>query len=310
MEFVHKPIMLKECIETLKIKPHGVYVDGTIGGGGHSTEIVKRLQEGLLIGIDRDNEALSASAKKLEKFKDKIKLNHGNYAEINEILKKNNVNKVDGILLDLGVSSYQLDNAERGFSYQNDAMLDMRMDQSQPMTAQDIVNTYDKAALTKIIYSYGEERWAKRIVDFIIQYREQKKIETTGELVEIIKKAVPAPARREGPHPAKRTFQALRIELNNELGLLEGAIIDAVKCLNPGGRMCIITFHSLEDRIVKQTFSYLEGKCTCPPDFPICRCEKESFGKMVTKKPIEPSESEIADNARSRSAKLRVFERM
>ena len=310
MKFVHKPIMLQECIELLKIRPDGKYVDGTVGGGGHSYEIAKMLNDkGCLIGIDRDTDAIQASSERLGEYGDKVRLYHGNFSEMNRLLNENAEGQVDGILLDLGVSSYQLDNGERGFSYQTDARLDMRMDRSQLQTAEDIVNKYDKDALANMIFSYGEDRWAKRIADFIVKYRETQKITTTGELVEIIKRAIPAPARRDGPHPAKRTFQALRIEVNNELGMLRKAIIEAVNCLNQGGRICIISFHSLEDRIVKQAFSFLEGRCTCPPDFPICMCQRKTYGKAVTKKPIEPSEQETEGNPRARSAKLRAFEK-
>ena len=310
MEFSHKPIMVNECIKGLRIKPDGIYIDGTVGGGGHSGEIAVLLNEkGLLVGLDRDHEAITASKQKLMNLKKNIKLIHTNFSNIKEVVQ-NNINEfVDGILLDLGVSSYQLDNAERGFTYQVDARLDMRMDKNQKITAEDVVNDYNKEELLRIITSYGEERWAKRIVDFIIKYREDKRINSTGELVEIIKQAIPVGARREGPHPAKRTFQAIRIEVNNELNIIKQTIQDAVECLKDGGRMCIITFHSLEDRIVKQTFSSLEGRCTCPKDFPICKCENKALGKMVNRKPIQPGQDEISINPRARSAKLRIFEK-
>lgn len=311
MEFSHKPIMVKQIVEFLQIKPKGIYVDCTVGGGGHSYEIAKKLDgNGMLIGIDRDQEAIKASQLKLAGLGKNIKLVHDNFLNIKKVVENNAGSHVDGILLDLGVSSYQLDNAQRGFSYQKDASLDMRMDKSQPVTAEVILNEYDKSRLTSIISNYGEEKWSKRIADFIDKYRQTKRIETTGELVEIIKQAVPASARREGPHPAKRTFQAIRIEVNHEIEILEGAVRNAVECLKPGGRICVITFHSLEDRIVKQTFVSLTGKCSCPPDFPVCRCDAKADGKIVTRKPVEPIENEIRDNPRARSSKLRVFERI
>lgn len=310
MEFNHKPIMLKECADMLQIKPDGTYIDCTVGGGGHSFEIASRLgDKGILIGIDRDQEAIEASKSRLGKLNRNIKFVHSNFSRIEEIMEEIAVDQVDGILLDLGVSSYQLDNAERGFSYQADAPLDMRMDKTQVHTAETVVNNYDKDALSTLISSYGEERWAKRIADYIIKYREAKRIKTTGDLVEVIKQAIPAAARRDGPHPAKRTFQAIRIEVNNELGILRETIVDAIKCLRAGGRICLITFHSLEDRIVKQTFASLEGRCTCPPGFPVCMCNNKVYGKIVNRKPIQPSEEELMKNPRSRSAKLRVFEK-
>jgi len=311
MEFVHKPIMLQECIDMLRISPDGVYVDGTTGGGGHSFEIASRLrEEGILVCFDRDIDAINASEKKLSHLNKKIIFENRNFSEINQIINSKIGRLADGILMDLGVSSFQLDNAERGFSYQADAPLDMRMDRRQKISAGDVVNSYDKNSLIRIISDYGEEKWAVRIADFICKSREIKRIETTGDLVEIIKKAVPAKARKDGPHPAKRTFQSIRIEVNNELGILESAIKNAVDSLNIGGRICIITFHSLEDRIVKQTFVSLEGRCTCPGDLPICGCGKVSHGKIITRKPIEPSEKEIQENPRARSAKLRVFEKL
>ncbi len=310
MEFVHKPIMVEECISMLNIMPNGIYVDGTVGGGGHSYEIASRLnQEGMLICIDRDKEAIEASKNRLAKLEKNIKFIHNNFCNIKKVVEGITNDFVDGILIDLGVSSYQMDNSERGFSYQADALLDMRMDKGQTLTAETVVNQYDKDRLVEIIFSYSEERWAKRIAEFIVRYRQERRIRTTAELVEIIKKAIPAAARRDGPHPAKRTFQAIRIEVNNELTILRDAIKNAVDCLNRGGRICIITFHSLEDRIVKQTYAALEGKCTCPPDFPVCRCKNKTYGKVVNRKPIEPSQAEILDNPRARSAKLRVFER-
>jgi len=311
MEFIHKPIMLQECIDMLRISPDGVYVDGTTGGGGHSYEIASRLSdEGILVCFDRDIDAINASEKKLSHLNKKITFENRNFSEINQIIDSKIGRLADGILMDLGVSSFQLDNAERGFSYQADALLDMRMDRRQKISALDVVNNYDKKSLIRIISDYGEEKWAVRIADFICKSREIKKIETTGDLVEVIKKAIPAKARKDGPHPAKRTFQAIRIEVNNELGVLESAIKNAVDSLNTGGRICIITFHSLEDRIVKKTFVSLEGRCTCPGDLPICRCGKVSHGKVITRKPIEPSEEELKENPRARSAKLRVFEKL
>ncbi|MGE5329202.1 MAG: 16S rRNA (cytosine(1402)-N(4))-methyltransferase RsmH [Deltaproteobacteria bacterium] len=310
MDFTHKPVMLKECIDMLRVNPEGVYVDGTTGGGGHSWEIASLLSEkGTLVCFDRDMDAINASQKKLSVLNKKIIFENRNFSEINQVMNNRIGCLANGILMDLGVSSYQLDNPERGFSYQADALLDMRMDRRQKITAEDVVNNYDKKSLIRIITEYGEEKWAVRIADFICKSREVKRIKTTGELVEIIKKAVPAKARKDGPHPAKRTFQAVRIEVNNELGILEDSIKNAAASLDTGGRICIITFHSLEDRIVKQTFISLEGRCTCPGDFPICRCGKLSHGKIITKKAVEPSEKEIEENPRARSAKLRVFEK-
>lgn len=309
MEFNHRSVLLNECIENLNIKPDGIYVDGTAGGGGHSFEIASRMNDkGLLICIDKDTEALKASKQRLSILDKNIIFVHANFFEIKKVLSDNAINSVDGILLDLGVSSYQLDNAGRGFSYQADAILDMRMDATQGITAKEVVNTYEQQRLTQVIYDYGEERWAKRIAEFICKHRIEKEIETTGELVEIIKAAIPAGARRDGPHPAKRTFQAIRIEVNNELGILKPALQDGVKALNVGGKFCVITFHSLEDRIIKQTFALLEGKCICPPGLPVCGCGNVAFGRAL-RKGIEPTAKEIESNPRARSAKLRVFER-
>lgn len=311
MEFNHKPVMLKECIDMLRIDPDGVYVDGTTGGGGHSYEVASRLsKKGVLICFDRDEEAITASRKRLSALNKNIIFENRNFSEIDQVIKNRIGRSAAGILMDLGVSSYQLDNFERGFSYQVDAQLDMRMNKKQEITAGDIINKYDKKSLIRIISEYGEEKWAVRIADFICKARELKEIETTGELVEIIKKAIPAKARKDGPHPAKRTFQAVRIEVNNELGILEGAIRNAVDCLDTNGRICIITFHSLEDRIVKQTYISMEGRCICPGDLPICKCGRVPIGKNITKKPIEPLEKEIEENPRARSAKLRVFEKL
>lgn len=310
MEFAHKSVMLNECINMLGIIPEGIYVDGTTGGGGHSWEIASRLSDkGILICFDRDIDAIKASQKRLSILNKNIIFENRNFSEINQVINNRIGRLANGILMDLGVSSYQLDNAERGFSYQADAILDMRMDKNQKLTAQEIVNTYDKKSLIKIISEYGEENWAVRIAEFICKSREEKKIETTGELVEIIKRAIPAKARKDGPHPAKRAFQAIRIEVNNELGILEESIRNSIDSLDKDGRICIITFHSLEDRIVKQTFVSLEGRCKCPGDLPICSCGKVSHGKIITRKAIEPSEEEIEENPRARSAKLRVFEK-
>ncbi len=305
MEFKHEPIMLEECIENLNIKPDGVYVDGTLGGAGHSSKIVEKLNEtGLLIGIDRDQEALAASGKRLEKYNN-VKYVWGNHEQIKEHVENLGIDKVDGILLDLGVSSYQIDEPTRGFSYTKNAKLDMRMNKEQCLTAEDVINTYSKEALTDIFFKYGEEKFSKRISEKIISAREEKRIETTYELADIIRLAVP----KDAIDSFKRIFQALRIEVNGELKDLEKAVKDSIDLLNDGGRICIITFHSLEDRIVKNAFVELEGRCTCPKDFPVCVCNAKSYGKIITKKPIVPTKEEQERNPRSRSAKLRVFER-
>jgi 16S rRNA (cytosine1402-N4)-methyltransferase len=310
MEFKHVSIMLEECIDGLDIKKDGIYVDCTLGGAGHSSEIVKRLSEdGMLIGIDQDKEALEAASKRLSAYKN-VRYVHNNFYNIAEILEELGIEKVDGILMDLGVSSYQLDNAERGFSYMKDAPLDMRMNRDDDFSAFNIINDYSEEDLYRIIRDYGEEKFAKRIAQFIVSRRNDGSINTTFELVEIIKNAIPAKARREGPHPAKRTFQAIRIEVNRELTILNKTIEDGIKKLNTDGRMAIITFHSLEDRIVKTKFRSLEDPCTCPKDFPMCICKKEPLIKVVTRKPIDPSEEEVAENPRSRSAKLRVCKRI
>lgn len=309
MEFNHIPVLLKDCIECLNIKEGGIYVDGTLGGGGHSSCILKILNNtGRLIGVDRDSEALSHTSEKLKEYSNVtfVKDNHEN---IKNILLNLGINKVDGILLDLGVSSYQLDEPTRGFSYMHNAPLDMRMNKDQDFTAYDVVNEYSEERLTDIFFNYGEEKYSKSIARKIIESRNKKKIETTFELVDIIKSAIPAKARNEKQHPAKRVFQAIRIEVNGELIGLENALKDAVVALKPGGRLLVITFHSLEDRIVKKTFENLQGKCTCPSDFPKCICGFESFGKIITKKPIIANDEELEQNPRSRSAKLRVFER-
>ena len=310
LEFSHKSVLLNECIEHLNIKAGGVYADGTLGGAGHSLEICRRLgRVGKLIGIDRDMEAIQKAKDVLKDFSGNVIFENDNFNNIKSIAEKHDLKGFDGILADLGVSSYQLDNTERGFSYMNDAPLDMRMNSSDIFSAYDIVNKYSPDKLADIISKYGEERWAKRIAQFIATSRADKPIETTFELVGIIKAAVPKAAREDGPHPAKRTFQAIRIEVNNELSGLEQAIEDMVHVLKPGGRLCIISFHSLEDRIVKNTFVKLQSSCICPPNFPICACNKQSTVKIISRKPILPSELEVTENPRSRSAKLRVIEK-
>ena len=309
MEFKHKPVLLNECINGLNIKPDGIYVDGTLGGAGHSEEIVKRLsKKGLLIGIDRDLEALEAAKKRLKDYKN-VQYIHGNHDEIKELLLNIGIEKVDGILLDLGVSSYQLDERSRGFSYIGNAKLDMRMDKSQDLTAEKIVNEYTEDKLSEIIFKYGEEKFAKVISKNICKQRANKRIETTEELVDIIRKSIPRLKQNDG-HPAKRTFQAIRIEVNNELEPLYNTITNSIEILKEHGRLAVITFHSLEDRIVKEAFIEAEGRCTCPKDLPYCICNYKSFGKILTKKPIIPSENEQNENSRSKSAKLRIFERI
>ena len=304
MEFKHEPIMLNECIENLNIKKDGIYVDGTMGGAGHSSKIVEKLEGGLLIGIDRDQEAIEASKKRLAKYNN-VKYVHGRHEDIILHLQSLGIEKVDGVLLDLGISSYQIDEGARGFSYTKDAELDMRMDQSQELSAKDIVNNYDEHELEDIFRKYGEEKFSKRIAERIISERKVKEITTTYELADIVRGAVP----KDAVNSFKRIFQALRIEVNGELKELKKAILDIASVLNVGGRICIITFHSLEDRIVKEAFLELQGKCTCPKDFPKCVCGYKSYGKVITKKPIVPSEEEMERNPRSKSAKLRVFER-
>ena len=308
MEFHHISVLLNECIDNLNIRPDGIYVDGTMGGGGHSLEIAKRLTTGRLICIDQDPNAHEAAAKRLAEYKDRITFVRDNFGNIANILDSLGIEKIDGMLLDIGVSSHQLDEAERGFSYQQDAPLDMRMNPDRPFSAYDVVNGYDEDELDRVIFTYGEERRARRIAQFIVKEREAKPIETTGELVDIIKKAVPKGARKDGPHPAKRTFQAIRIEVNGELEVLQRAIDDVAARLAVGGRLCIITFHSLEDRIVKEAFRKQENPCICPPQFPVCVCGKKPLGRVITRKPILPSKEELEENPRSRSAKLRVLE--
>ena len=308
MNFEHKPVLLKECIEGLNINPNGIYVDGTLGGAGHSIEIIKKLSnKGLLIGIDRDEEALKASKERLSKYQNVIYV-HDNHDNIKEILQELKIDKVDGILLDLGVSSYQLDEKNRGFSYLGENELDMRMDKNQNLTAKVVVNQYTEKELANIIYEYGEERFSRQIAKNICQYRKQKTINTTKELVEIIENSIPKSKQNDG-HPAKRTFQAIRIEVNNELKPLYDTVMDSIECLKPEGRLCIITFHSLEDRIVKNAYLEAKGKCTCPSDLPYCVCGAKSLGKIITRKPIIASEQEQEENSRSKSAKLRIFEK-
>ena len=310
MNFKHTSVLLEETIENLDIKADGIYVDGTLGGGGHSYEICKRLGDGgRLIGIDQDAAAIEAGTKRLEPFSDKVTVVRSNYCDMHQVLDGLGIPAVDGIVLDLGVSSYQLDTADRGFSYREDAPLDMRMDQRQTLTARDIVNEYSEMKLYQIIRDYGEDKFAKNIAKHIVAARQQKPIETTLELAEIIKRAIPMKVRAVGGHPAKRTFQAIRIELNHELEVLQNSIDDMISLLNDGGRLCIITFHSLEDRIVKSIFRKNENPCECPPSFPVCVCGKVSQGKVVTRKPILPSAEELEVNSRSKSAKLRIFER-
>lgn len=309
MEFKHKSVLLDECIENLNIKENGIYLDGTLGGGGHSYYILKKLNNtGFLIGVDRDKEAIEAASKRLSEFKNFCTV-HDNHANIKEILKKLDISGVDGILLDLGVSSYQLDEASRGFSYMHDAPLDMRMNREDSLSAYDVVNKYSEDKLARIFFDYGEERYSKSIAKEICKIRKEKEIKTTLELVDVIKKAMPKKALNEKQHPAKRVFQAIRIEVNEELTKLRQAIYDSVMSLNNSGRLCVITFHSLEDKIVKHTYEDLEGRCTCPKSFPVCVCNFVSYGKIINKKPITSKEDELIENPRARSAKLRVFER-
>ncbi|CCO08717.1 16S rRNA (cytosine(1402)-N(4))-methyltransferase RsmH [Desulforamulus hydrothermalis] len=311
MEFKHISVLLKESIEGLNINPRGIYVDCTLGGAGHSYEILRRLgPEGQLIGIDQDPAAVNHAVVKLQEFAGQFRVVQSNFSCLKKILQEMAVPAVDGVLFDLGVSSYQLDTPERGFSYMHDAELDMRMAPDLPYSARDLVNQLAEEKLADIIRRYGEERWARRIASFICEARKKQPIATTGELVEIIKAAVPARARREGPHPAKRTFQALRIAVNRELDILSQAVQDAVSVLKPGGRICVITFHSLEDRIVKDTLKALAAPCLCPPSFPVCACGRRPLIKVITGKPIEPSRVEVANNPRARSAKLRVAEKL
>ncbi len=310
MAFEHKSVLLNEVIENLKIKPSGIYVDGTLGGGGHSFEIAAKLTTGRLIGIDQDEAAISAAKERLSPYSSRVTIIRSNYCEMKHVLKTYDILRVDGILLDLGVSSYQLDTPERGFSYKENAPLDMRMDTRNDKTAGDIVNGYSEMELYRIIRDYGEDNFAKNIAKHIVRMRNEKPLETTFELNEAVKAAIPAKLREGTGHPSKRTFQAIRIELNRELEVLKETLQDMIELLNPGGRLCIITFHSLEDRIVKSFFKTNENPCTCPPNFPVCVCGKKSQGIVISRKPILPSEEELEYNKRSKSAKLRVFERI
>ena len=310
MEFKHIPIMLEQVLEGLNIKSEGVYVDGTLGGAGHSYEIVKKLSSGgRLVGIDQDGDAINSAGARLQKYKDRVDIVKSNYVNMPAVLDDLGIDKVDGILLDLGVSSYQFDNAERGFSYRYDAPLDMRMDRDSDYTAEDLINDYSEEDLRRIIKEYGEEKFAGRIAAEIIKSRDKQRIRTTFELNDIITRAIPAAARRHGGHPAKKTYQAIRIELNRELTVLSDSIDSMIDRLKPEGRICIITFHSLEDRIVKSAFKTAENPCICPPEFPVCVCGRKSKGKVITRKPIEADEKEREENPRSTSAKLRIFEK-
>lgn len=312
MEFKHRPVLLEETIESLKIRPDGIYVDGTLGGAGHASQVCKRLSEkGRFVGIDQDDCALQAAGERLKEFGKNVRIDcvKSNYCQMKSVLENLGIDKVDGILLDIGVSSYQLDNAERGFTYREDALLDMRMDQSSSFSAKDVVNQYDEMQLYRVIRDYGEEKFAKNIAKHIVAARQEKEIETTGELIEIIKASIPAKVRATGGHPAKRTFQAIRIEVNRELEVLQDSIDEMIDLLNDGGRLCIITFHSLEDRIVKNKFRENEDPCICPKNFPVCVCGRKSKGKVITRKPIVPSEQEVEENKRSKNSKLRVFEK-
>lgn len=310
MEFKHKSVLLEETIEGLRVKPDGIYVDGTLGGAGHATEVCRRLSaKGRFIGIDQDQDAIVAASERLAAYKDRVTIIRSNYCYMVNELKNLGIHQVDGIVLDLGVSSYQLDNEERGFTYRVDAPLDMRMDQRQSRTAADIINGYEEKELYRIIRDYGEDKFAKNIAKHIVAARQEKPINTTGELTEIIRRAIPMKIQAAGGHPAKRTFQAVRIELNRELDVLRESLDGMIDILGDGGRICVITFHSLEDRIVKTIFRKNENPCTCPPDFPVCVCGKKPKGKVITRKPILPGEQELEENSRSKSAKLRIFER-
>ena len=310
MNFVHKSVLLDECIDGLNIKPNGIYVDGTLGGAGHSSEIIKKLSaQGKLIGIDRDEDALKAAKERLKEYSNVIYY-HGNHDDIKEILEDLNIEKVDGILLDLGVSSYQLDERNRGFSYLGENVLDMRMDKTQKLDAKIVVNNYKEEELAKIIYDYGEERFSRQIAKNICIERKKQEITTTKQLVDIIEKSIPAKFRSKDSHPAKRTFQAIRIEVNDEIKPLYQTVLNSIECLKPGGRLCIITFHSLEDRAVKNAYIDAEGKCICPPGLPYCACGAIKKGKIITKKPILPTKEEMKNNSRSKSAKLRIFEKI
>lgn len=310
MEFSHISVLLNETIASLSVKPDGIYADGTLGGGGHSLEILKKLSpKGRLIGIDRDTEALEAARERLSSFNN-VSFIHSNFSNIKEIISSLGIEAIDGAVIDLGVSSYQLDFSERGFSYMEDAPLDMRMDRTSSFSAYDVINTYSETELTRIFFEYGEERFSKKVASIICEERNKRNIETTLELVDIIKRAIPERFRQKGSHPAKRIFQAVRIEVNSELDPLKNALNDFFDCLKPGGRLAVISFHSLEDRIVKKTFQSFMGTCTCPKDFPICVCGKKARGKLITAKPILPTQEEITHNKRSKSAKLRVCEKL
>lgn len=310
MEFSHISVLFEESINALKIKENGIYADGTLGGGGHSEGILMQNGSCRLLGIDQDAEAIAAASVRLAPFGERAVIVNSNFSQIKKILKDLEIDELDGAVLDLGVSSYQLDNAERGFSYMQDAPLDMRMNRSSDLDAGKVLNLYTAEELTKIFYEYGEEKWSKRIADFIVERRKEKSLETTGELVEIIKAAIPKKARLDGGHPAKRVFQAVRIEVNGELRILEQALRDFALCLKRGGRLAVITFHSLEDRIVKRTFADMARGCDCPKEFPVCVCKKQPIVKIVSRKPILPGQKEEAENPRSKSAKLRVIEKL
>lgn len=310
MDFKHTSVLLEETVEQLQVKENGIYVDGTLGGGGHAWHIAGKLsKQGRLVGIDQDDAAIAAAGERLKEFADKVTIVRSNYSGMKEVLEELAITKVDGILLDLGVSSYQLDNLERGFSYKYDVDLDMRMDRRAAVSAKEIVNEYGEMELFRIIRDYGEDQFAKNIAKHIVRARQERPIQTTGELNDIIKAAIPAKMRASGGHPSKKTFQAIRIECNHELDVLRDSLDRMIGLLNPGGRFCIITFHSLEDRIVKSAFRKNENPCTCPSNFPICMCGKKSQGKVITRKPILPSQMELEQNKRSKSAKLRVFEK-
>ena len=309
MEFIHYSVLLKESVDALEVSENGIYVDGTMGGGGHSYEILSR-GGGHLIGIDRDTDAIEASKKRLSSFEGRFTAVNNNFCNIREILDELGIAQIDGAVLDLGVSSYQLDNAERGFSYMHDAPLDMRMDRSNGINAYDVINNYTEDELTRIFYEYGEEKWSKRIAQFIAQRRNSAKIQTTGELADIVKAAIPKKARLDGGHPAKRIFQAVRIEVNGELKILENAVRDFISVIKPGGVLSVITFHSLEDRIIKKTFARLAQGCTCPKSFPVCVCGNKPEIEVITRKPILPSEEELNENSRSKSAKLRIAKKL
>lgn len=310
MEFKHISVLLKESVDALRVSDGGIYADGTLGGGGHSYEILSRSDSCSLIGIDRDREAIAAAQKRLSPYEGRFTVVKRNFCEIRDILREQGIDKIDGAVLDLGVSSYQLDNSERGFSYMSNARLDMRMDTTKGKTAYDVVNSYSCDELAGIFFTYGEEKWSKRIAEFIVNSRGEKPVETTFELVDIIKAAIPKKARVDGGHPAKRVFQAIRIEVNNELNMLEGAVKDFISCLKSGGRLAVITFHSLEDRIVKKAYKDLAQGCTCPKEFPVCVCGKVPEIKIISKKPILPSENELGENSRAKSAKLRIAEKL